>query len=124
MADFSEQMNNLLDPASVVRPGEMQMADPASVVRPGEMQRLDDINLIQSYMKMLDPRSIVREGELMQTRPTGGPADYLISAVQSLKGGGSLAQAERESIAEKMLNLANKLSPTILEGERRIPIGE
>ena len=117
MADLSQQMNNLLDPTSVVRPGEMQMADPALVkkgidaansVRPGEMQMADDINLIQSYMKMLDPRSIVREGELMQTRPTGGPADYLIPALESLKGGGSLTQAERESIAEKMLNLANK----------------
>ena len=110
MADFSQQMNNLLDPTSVVRPGEMQ--------------RLDDINLIQSYMRMLDPRSIVREGERYTERSTGGPADYLIGALQSLKGGGSLTQAERESIAEKMLNLANKLSPTILEGDRRITIGE
>tara|TARA_R110000824_G_scaffold202246_1_gene386488 strand:- start:2187 stop:3662 length:1476 start_codon:yes stop_codon:yes gene_type:complete len=62
-----------------------------------ERPQAADLAMIFAFMKMLDPRSVVRESEQDQARATGGAADWLITYVTSLQGGGSLTDAQRTS---------------------------
>lgn len=57
-----------------------------------------DLNIVIGYAKMLDPTSVVREGEQETVRRTGGPADFLVGWVNSLRGGGRLTPDMRASI--------------------------
>lgn len=57
-----------------------------------------DLNIVIGYAKMLDPTSVVREGEQETVRRTGGPADFLVGWVNSLRGGGRLTPEMRSNI--------------------------
>lgn len=57
-----------------------------------------DLNIVIGYAKMLDPTSIVQEGEQETVRRTGGPADFLVGWVNSLRGGGRLTPDMRANI--------------------------
>jgi len=73
-----------------------------------ERPQAADLAMIFAFMKMLDPRSVVREGEQQQARATGGAADFLITYVTSLKGGGSLTDAQRTSFRNLAMEYYNK----------------
>jgi hypothetical protein len=73
-----------------------------------ERPQAADLAMIFAFMKMLDPRSVVRESEQDQARATGGAADWLITYVTSLKGGGSLTDAQRTSFRNLAMEYYNK----------------
>ena len=57
-----------------------------------------DYNMVVGFAKLLDPGSVVREGEVETVRATGGPADYLIGYLNTIKGEGSLSDGVRRGI--------------------------
>jgi len=57
-----------------------------------------DYNMVIGLAKLLDPNSVVREGEVESVRKTGGAADYLLSYVTNLAGGGSLTPEQRRGL--------------------------
>ena len=73
-----------------------------------ERPQAADLAMIFAFMKMLDPRSVVRESEQDQARRTGGAADWLVTYVTSLKGGGSLTDAQRTSFRNLAMEYYNK----------------
>ena len=79
-----------------------------------ERPQAADLAMIFAFMKMLDPRSVVRESEQDQARATGGAADWLITYVTSLQGGGSLTDAQRTSFRNLAMEYYAKSTTDLL----------
>jgi hypothetical protein len=76
----------------------MQNAARTAIGKQGPEVGAADYDMVVGLAKILDPTSVVREGEVDTIRSTGGAADYLISYVNKLAGGGSLTDDIRRGI--------------------------
>lgn len=75
----------------------------------------DQLAAIFKFMKSLDPTSVVREGEQTMAVRTGGAADYLVSSVNKLRGGGVLTK----DVFNNMVSTAKALSDSAVGTSRR-----
>ena len=77
-----------------------------------------DLSMIFAYMKMLDPRSVVRESEQDQAQRTGGAADWLITYVDKIRGGGGLTEEQRNSFFKQAQDLLRLQQEKLVDFQR------